>query len=59
MKINLFGVGAAGNKAAIRVLEKGILDDKHVKLLNTATEDIPDQYKVGTDLVIKFNSELG
>lgn len=59
MKINLFGIGAAGNKATIKVLEKRILDSDHVKLLNTATQDIPDEYKIDTDLVVKFNSELG
>lgn len=59
MQTMLFSIGAAGNKAAIRVLEHGILDESHVKLLNTTTKDIPDKYKINTDLVVKFGSGLG
>lgn len=59
INVNLFGVGAAGNKAAITVLEKNYLDASHVKLVNTTTKDIPDKYKQGTDLVVQFSSMLG
>lgn len=59
MEINLFGIGAAGNKAAINVLENRILPEERVKLINTTVKDIPDKYKTNTDLVVKFSSMLG
>lgn len=59
MQTMLLGIGAAGNKAAINVLEHGILDESHVRLLNTSIKDIPEKYKINSDLVIKFNSGLG
>ena len=60
MEVTLFGIGAAGNKAAINVLEKGILDEKHVRLLNTTIKDIPESYKTDNKgIVFKFSSMLG
>ena len=60
MEVTLFGIGAAGNKAAINVLEKGILDEKHVRLLNTTIKDIPENYKTDNKgIVFKFSSMLG
>lgn len=59
MEISLFGIGAAGNKAAINVLENRILPEERVKLINTTVKDIPDKYKTNTDLVVKFSSMLG
>jgi len=59
MIINLFGIGAAGNKAAINAIRKGIIDDSFVKLLNTTTKDIPDEFKINTNLVVQFSSMLG
>ena len=58
MEISLFGVGAAGNKAAINVLEKGILDNDHVFILNTTLKDIPEKYKNNSN-VTKFSTLLG
>jgi cell division GTPase FtsZ len=60
MEVMLFGIGAAGNKAAINVLEKGILDENHVRLLNTTVKDIPENYKINNKgIVFKFSSMLG
>ena len=60
MEVTLFGIGAAGNKAAINVLKKNILDEKHVRLLNTTVKDIPEDYKKNNNnMIIKFSSALG
>lgn len=60
MEVTLFGIGAAGNKAAINVLKKGILDENHVRLLNTTIKDIPEDYKIDNKgIVYKFSSMLG
>lgn len=50
---------AAGNKAAINLIEKGIVDKDHVKLLNTTSKDLPDDYKIDSDLFIPFSSGMG
>ena len=59
MNLMIFGVGAAGNKAAIRCIENGIISEDQVKLVNTTTKDIPDEYKIGKDMVVQFSSMLG
>jgi cell division GTPase FtsZ len=59
MDLVLFGIGAAGNKAAIEVLERRILPKEKIHLVNTTVKDIPEQYKRDSgDLVIKFSSML-
>lgn len=45
MKIKVIGTGAAGNKAAIMLLEKDILDESQVKLVNSTARDIPEKYR--------------
>ena len=59
METMLFGIGAAGNKAAIEVIEEGILPIDRVKLLNTTSKDIADVYKLNSDLVVLFGDGLG
>lgn len=59
MKYMLFGIGAGGNKAAINVLKKGYLSEENVKILNTSTKDIPEEYKVNSDLAVHFSSMFG
>ena len=60
MKLKLFGIGAAGNKAAINAINKGIITKDDVYLINTTTKDIPDEFKKGNaDKVIQFSSMLG
>lgn len=59
MKTFLLGIGAAGNKAAIAAIEDKIIDSKYVRLVNTTSKDIPDEYKINTDLVLPLPSALG
>ena len=60
MTATVFGVGQAGNKAAIRLMELGIVDKSHVKLLNTTSKDIPDTYLAESGLYIPFSdAQLG
>lgn len=59
MNLNLFGVGAAGNKAAIAAIEKNVISEANTKLVNTTVKDIPEKYKTGKDLVVQFSSMLG
>lgn len=55
----VIGVGAAGNKAAINIVEKKIISSEYVKLLNTTGMDIPDKYKNNGDLFMLFGSSFG
>ena len=56
MRIKILGIGAAGNKAAINCIEKGVISEKDVALLNTTLKDIPEVYK---DLGYLFSTDLG
>ena len=56
MKVKILGFGAAGNKAAIECIQKGIIAENDVALLNTTLKDIPETYK---DLGYLFSSDLG
>ena len=58
LQMTVFGVGAAGNKAAINLIEKNIISKEYVKLLNTSSKDIPEQYK-NSDIFVPFSSGLG
>lgn len=51
VEAKLIGVGAAGNKAAIEVLEAGVMSERDVYLFNTTEKDIPDKYKDNESLV--------
>ena len=42
MTATVIGSGACGNKAAIELIEAGVVDRDHVKLLNTTSKDIPE-----------------
>lgn len=57
MEIELFGIGAAGNKAVIKAIEDGVITKDYAKLFNTTTKDIPSEYK-NDDLVIPFSSSV-
>ena len=56
MTATVYGVGAAGNKAAIDLIEQGVVSREYVKLLNTTNKDIPEKYKTD-DLFAQFSSE--
>ena len=45
MKFLCIGLGAAGNKMAINLVEKGIVDLDDIKLINSTLKDIPTKYK--------------
>ena len=43
--IYVLGLGAAGNKAAIRAIEVDAIDKGYVTLINSTEKDIPEEYK--------------
>ena len=45
MKALVIGTGAAGNKAVIGLVEKGIISAEDIVLFNTTMKDIPDTYR--------------
>jgi len=57
LKTKVIGIGAAGNKAAISVIENGVLNRDSVLLLNTTRKDIPIEYQ--NDNFIEFGSARG
>lgn len=57
MELEVFGIGAAGNKAAIKAIEENVISKEYVKLFNTTTKDIPAEYK-NDDLVVPFASSV-
>ena len=40
MNLSIIGIGAAGNKASINLIEKGIIGKENIHLLNTTLKDI-------------------
>lgn len=57
MELEVFGIGAAGNKAAIKAIERNVVSKEYVKLFNTTTKDIPTEYK-NDDIVVPFASSI-
>ena len=57
MELEVFGIGAAGNKAVIKAIEEGVILKDYAKLFNTTTKDIPADYK-NDDLIIPFTSSV-
>lgn len=45
MKFKIMGVGAAGNKAAIELINAKVVDVKDVILINSTSKDIPSDFK--------------
>lgn len=45
LKIKVIGVGAAGNKAAITALERGVITEDELLLININLGDIPQEYR--------------
>lgn len=56
LKAKVLGVGAAGNKAAITLIEEHVVDPKQVVLLNTTLKDVPEKY---TEYAVEFGSMKG
>ena len=44
MQYKVIGIGAAGNKAAISLVEKKVMDVKDILLINSTARDIPKDY---------------
>ena len=45
LKCGVIGLGAAGNKAAIALIESGVCTQTDVILLNSTLKDVPNRYK--------------
>lgn len=56
MITKVIGIGAAGNKAAINVVENNILGIENVMLINSTLKDIPMDYK---GLKIEYDGSYG
>lgn len=56
MKVRAIGIGAAGNKAAINLVEKKVLPQENVMLINSTIKDIPGDYK---GLVVEYANSYG
>lgn len=56
MKAKVIGIGAAGNKAAINLIEKNIIPRESVKLFNSTLKDIPSNY---SDISVQFTNATG
>lgn len=52
----VIGVGAAGNKAAIHLLKKGVLNPDQVLIINSTLKDVPPEFK---DVAIEFGNGKG
>lgn len=44
LKIKVIGIGAAGNRAAIKLIESNIIPRKDIMLLNSTRKDVPQKY---------------
>lgn len=49
--IFVLGLGAAGNKAAIRAIELGVIDKSDAMLINSTEKDIPGEYKINSIII--------
>ena len=56
LSVKVVGVGAAGNKAAIKLIEDGVVSENDVVLLNSTLKDVPQQYK---DLATEIKGSQG
>ena len=56
LNLKIIGTGAAGNKAAISLIEKNGFNKDFVTLINSTPKDIPDEYK---DNAFIFGSKDG
>lgn len=54
LKCGVIGLGAAGNKAAIALIESGVCTQTDVILLNSTLKDVPDQYK---EIALEFEGD--
>ena len=60
MKVKIIGIGAAGNKAAIALIEQGVVNEDNILLLNSTLRDVPKQYgKLAKQLTTNTNGSGG
>lgn len=45
MKFKFMGIGAAGNKAAMELIKRGVAEETDVVLVNSTNKDIPKEFK--------------
>lgn len=55
MRFKIIGVGAAGGKAGIDLVEKSIVDKEDIVLVNSTIKDIPSAYR---DYAIRLSDEV-
>lgn len=58
LEIKVIGAGAAGNKAAINLIEKGF-NTKNVTLINSTSKDIPEKYRDKAIIFGQRSNSLG
>lgn len=56
MKIKCIGLGAAGNKAAICLIEQGVVTEQQIMLINSTLRDVPESYR---KLAIQYTDGKG
>lgn len=57
LKIKVIGIGAAGNRAAIKLIESNIIPRKDIMLLNSTSKDVPEKYR--DDFYYEFGDVKG
>lgn len=45
ISMKVLGIGAAGNKAAVELISKGVLTPEDVKLINSTLADVPEDFR--------------
>ena len=55
MRLKIIGIGAAGNKAVINLIEKSYVSPRDVVLINSTIKDVPANYR---DYAIRLSDEV-
>ena len=56
MKAKVIGIGAAGSKAAINLIEKGVMKRENIILINSTIGDVPVNYR---DITVQYSNSTG
>jgi len=59
MTATVIGIGSAGGKAVINLIEKNIIAEDYVKILNTTSMDVPEKYKNNGNIFKLFGHSIG
>lgn len=59
MKFKIIGIGAAGNKAALGLLENDVVNKEDILLINSTKKDIPEDYSGDCVILSPDNSGCG